>query len=84
VLWIAKEAHGSYPAGADAHSGDNISGAGQFWDGQVNLDSWPAMAWYGYAGGWGEVGSFPFTTGPWGPNPLRSVPTFDSPACDLA
>lgn len=83
VLWATKEAHGSYPAGADAHSGDRISGDGPLWNTQGNLDGLGSIDWYGYAGGWGEVGNFADTTGPWGPNPHRGEPGFATPRCDM-
>lgn len=82
IVWVAKEAHGSYPAGADAHSGDRISGDGNLWTGIGNLDDLPDQAWYGYGGGWGEVGSFSITTGPDAP-PHKSLPTYTSPRCDM-
>jgi len=83
IVWSAKEAHGSYPAGADTHSGDRISGDGPLWNGHLYVDNTRFLDWYGYAGGWGEVGEAEVSTGPWGPNPHRGAPGFGTDRCDM-
>lgn len=83
VLWITKEAHGSYPAGADAHSGDRISGSGPLWTTSDNLDRLGEQPWYGFGGGWGEVGNFSDTTGPDAP-PHKGEPGFGTARCDMS
>lgn len=87
IVWIAEDAHGSYPQNGTPTLGDNISGNGQYWDSTVNLDNYYGtanLAWWGYGGGWGEVGSTGNRSGPWGPNPHRNPPSFpNSPRCVL-
>lgn len=83
VLWIARDSHGSYPPGAKTPWYDSIE-AGAVWNTRVNVDDIPSLAWYGYAGGWGEVGNTSNTTGPWGPNPHRTEPGFANPLCELS
>lgn len=78
VVWVAKNAHGSYPAGGRPFEffgvrPDQVSGDGPLWPANRNLRNVMGEPWYGYAGGWGEVGSRASTTGPWGPNPIREA-----------
>lgn len=80
IVWATKEAHGSYPAGADAHSGDRITGTGPAWKTWNYLVPLTSQAWYKYGGGWGRVGEHTNTTGPDAP-PHQTVPTFKTPFC---
>lgn len=84
VVWIANQAHGSYPAGADAPWYDDISGDGKLWVAASNLDRLADQAWYPYGGAWGEVGTANDTTGPQGPHPTRGAPAFTAARCDMS
>lgn len=82
IIWVALKAHGSYPANSDPHSNDKISGNGDLWLAQNNLDNVRDMPWYGYGGGWGKVSSLPGLSGPDGP-PHKGNPGFATPRCDM-
>lgn len=63
---------------------DNATGGGEVWQTyQKKLNNVRSMPWYGYGGGWGEVGESTHTTGPNGPSAFKSpVPNnWSSPAC---
>lgn len=82
VIWVAKGAHGSYPANADPPWYDTISGD-VLWTTGGNVDLMEDVSWYPYGGAWGEVGTSDDTTGPQGPHPSRGAPGFNSGTCDM-
>lgn len=89
-VWVARGAHGSYPAGnhnQDGYGGgviDRMSGSGPVWWGTRNLKNVIAEPWYGYGGGWGAVGKFSYYTGPAGPSQFKgSKPSFATERCEF-
>lgn len=83
IVHVAREAHGSYPPGARTVLGDDIM-SGPLWNTAINVKRVKEEPWWGYTGGWGEVGQNSLTTGPRGPNPQRSresAPSFGVNIC---
>ncbi len=63
---------------------DNANGGGETWETyKRSVQNVRSMPWYGFGGGWGEVGESKHTTGPIGPSAHKSpVPgNWSSPAC---
>lgn len=50
----------------------SAGGSWETWDHLVDVQS---EGWWGYAGGWGELGLISDQTGPSGPNPIRDMAT---------
>lgn len=70
VAYSADGTHASYPT-AGAHGLDDTD-QGPQWHTWANLQDVRDQAWYGYGGGWGEVGDTEASTGPVGPSPYKS------------
>lgn len=81
VVWVTKEAHGSYPAGYEPMFSDKINGNGPLWRTWQNLAGVRAQPWFGYAGGWGSPGANGVLSGPSAP-PTHPAPQFKSGKCD--
>ncbi len=79
VAYSASGTHASYPS-AGTHDLDRTN-QGPRWSTWGNLRNVRDEAWYGYGGGWGEVGETVESTGPLGPSPFKSpAPTdWDKP-----
>lgn len=90
-VWVAKNSHGSYPAGNHSQDGyglrviDRMSGSGPDWWATRNLQNVEGRLWYGYGGGWGAIGKLgEYFTGPSGPSAYKGgKPGFASPACEF-
>lgn len=84
VAFVAKGSHANYPKpGTNTYWQDHASDQGETWATQKNLRKLTDQPWYGYGGGWGQVGEFSDTTGPLGPHPegKRSAPPTDAKEC---
>ena len=84
VAYAAKGSHANYPKPGTYTSGqDHASDQGPAWSTQNRLARLSAQPWYGYGGGWGEVGEFSDTTGPLGPHRVYkpSAPPAGAAAC---
>lgn len=79
IVYSAQGGHASYPRnGTGNHdicttnlAQDYTSDSGAYWytwRSGLNVRKQP---WYGYGGGWGEVGTNTHTTGPLGPSPFK-------------
>ena len=82
--FAAKGSHANYPKPGTYTSGqDHASDQGPAWATESRLRPLTEQAWYGYGGGWGEVGEFSDTTGPLGPHREHkaSAPPGDANAC---
>jgi hypothetical protein len=78
VVFSAKGTHASYARKGPHrihHPGPDVfydyTSKGKRWKTWQNLDRLSKQPWYGYGGGWGEVGELKDTTGPMGPAPFR-------------
>jgi len=71
VVYCARGSHASYAAPGSYKlilgQKDEAKNGGYAWDISQNLMSLRTQPWRHYAGAWGEVGDFEFTTGPLGP-----------------
>ena len=82
--FAAKGSHANYPKpGTYTARQDHASDRGPAWATQNRLLRLAEQPWYGYGGGWGEVGEFSDTTGPLGPHPAYkpSAPPADAKPC---
>lgn len=82
--YAAKGSHANYPRpGTYESRQDHASDKGPAWATQNRLEKLTDQPWYGYGGGWGEVGEFSDTTGPLGPHPQYkpSAPAPDAKPC---
>lgn len=75
VVFSAEGRHASYArtGSHDTPGPDDITSRGKRWMTWNNFDYVNQQAWWGYGGGWGDVGSNNDTTGPGGPSPLRGT-----------
>lgn len=81
IVLVAREAHGSYPSNAaDAAWSDDIMSPGtpRQWPTYRNVAPVASQSWWGYSGGWGEVGSKSDYSGPMGPSLKQKVPAFST------
>lgn len=74
VVYVAKGSHASYPttgnqAGPCQVGRDRVATSNRTWDTWAGADLRDVTdeSWYGYGGGWGEVGQTTYSTGPAGP-----------------
>lgn len=77
VAYSADGTHASYPTGGSHDAGfiTDTTGKGKQWKTYQNLKSVSKESWYGYGGGWGEVGTdigSYSTTGPQGPSKYKT------------
>jgi hypothetical protein len=80
-VFSATGSHASYPRKGDYTFTVNVHGipvdvtdhanAGPRWRTWKNLAKVQGQRWYGYGGGWGEVGDLDSSTGPLGPSPYK-------------
>ena len=71
VAFSASGTHASYPRAGSFNGGIDVTARGPRWRTWQHLRSLRARAWYGYGGGWGEVGEIADSTGPLGPSPFK-------------
>lgn len=69
VTYSATGTHASYPT-AGTHGLDKTN-AGPRWNTGADLRDVRTQPWYGYGGGWGEVGETTDSTGPLGPSAFK-------------
>lgn len=89
TVYVAKGSHASYPTDGlhrPKTSYGRIHDAtekGPTWDAATHLRPLANEKWYGYGGGWGEVGDFKEITGPQGPHPVykQGLPPANTPPC---
>ncbi len=81
VAYSAIGTHASYPT-AGTHDLDETA-AGPAWSTWSNLLAVHAQPWYGFGGGWGEVGETEYTTGVLGPSSYKPPAPSDwsGPSC---
>lgn len=73
VVFSARGSHASYPA-AGLHLAIpklDQAAAGPRWETALHLRNVLREPWWGYGGGWGQVGETASTTGPKGPSPFK-------------
>ncbi len=87
-LGVARDSHGVYPPGADPGSASQLDdliewegSTTKVWDARTSLSNAVTKAWWGFGGGFGQVGGRLNTTGPWGPNSYRGEPSFNKHDC---
>ena len=68
VIYVHKDGH---PCHAKVKDPENYNQVWRTWETDPVLI--PLARWHDYAGGWGEVGEFKFTTGPLGPRFKRNI-----------
>lgn len=89
IAYAALGTHATYPKTGQFPTEfpgvkDNVIAGGEVWPTYLRtLRNVRSMPWYGYGGGWGNVGELTHTTGPIGPSAFKSpVPgNWSSPAC---
>jgi hypothetical protein len=87
-LGVARDSHGVYPPGGDPASASGFDdlvewegSTAKIWDARTSLSNATTRAWWGFGGGFGQVGLRRDTTGPWGPNAYRGEPSFNKHDC---
>ena len=88
-LVVARDSHGNYPVGflnerVKSEMEGSTRPSGKVWNAAPNLENAETRNWFGFTGGWGQVGTSRGSSGPWGPNWQRTgeqAPTFMSERC---
>jgi hypothetical protein len=71
VAFSARGTHASYPRAGSFNNGIDQTARGPRWRTWRHLRDVRARPWYGYGGGWGEVGENADSTGPLGPSSFK-------------
>ena len=85
VSYAARGSHANYPKpGIYEYGNDDAVKSDVVWRTRDRLVPLAKQPWYGYGGGWGEVGEFDETTGPLGPHPVYkpSGPPEETKKCE--
>lgn len=83
MVWSTNHDHGNYPFNADLPWYEEDFVEGMTWRSSKNLMRATDTDWFGYTGGWGEVGSWEKSTGPEGPDGFKEAPNFGHDKCDM-
>jgi Vacuolar protein sorting-associated protein 62 len=71
VAFSARGTHASYHRAGSFNNGIDVTERGPRWRTWRHLRNVQARPWYGYGGGWGQVGETAASTGPLGPSRFK-------------
>ena len=78
---VGNHSHASYPSGMSPRRDDDASGDGVAWYTAGKVNDLLQEDWFGYSGGWGQVGGNTLTTGPEGIDAFKGQPERTSDYC---